>query len=266
MSYKNVKFVAKSGNRKTGPIPVSYTERSSCPDSCALKDGACYARFSFTGMVWGIVSKQATRLRKRAWKAFLDAVENLPLKQLWRMNVAGDFPHQLSNENRIAARRVNEVVAANRNKRGFTYTHYDVLSDTNDARHNASVVRKANAMGFTVNISTDTWSDADRAMEADMGPVVTMLESDDDRTQQYTDGGNRIMTCPGQWDKPLTCDECRWCSLADRKYIVGFKGHGAGHLQATEMMRKEKLKRADQKHVFTTLADSPLTVVRKTTR
>jgi hypothetical protein len=37
-----VHFTLKSANVKTGPIPVSTTERASCPSDCKMKS-ECYA-------------------------------------------------------------------------------------------------------------------------------------------------------------------------------------------------------------------------------
>ena len=38
-----IHFIAVSQNAKTGPIPVSITERASCWPGCALYENGCYA-------------------------------------------------------------------------------------------------------------------------------------------------------------------------------------------------------------------------------
>jgi len=51
-----IHYVAKSANSKTGPIPVTYSERGTCPPSCGQWD-SCYAEAGFhTRMTWNKVS------------------------------------------------------------------------------------------------------------------------------------------------------------------------------------------------------------------
>ena len=47
-----VHFVAVSQNAKTGPIPVSITERASCWPGCALYENGCYAETGALAMHW----------------------------------------------------------------------------------------------------------------------------------------------------------------------------------------------------------------------
>ena len=35
-------FIRNSGNRKTGPLPVTYNLRDTCPPGCALYRAGCY--------------------------------------------------------------------------------------------------------------------------------------------------------------------------------------------------------------------------------
>ena len=36
-------WISVTADKKTGAIPVSYSPKESCPDSCTLKEGGCYA-------------------------------------------------------------------------------------------------------------------------------------------------------------------------------------------------------------------------------
>ena len=250
MTYKNVKFVPISLNRKTGKIPVTYTEESSCPDSCPLKTtidkstgdkkyNGCYAPFSFTGITWRRLSAMAIAMRIITWRAFLGSIRKLPIGQVWRHNVAGDLPHQLFNRARIAARRVSEIVSANHERKGFTYSHYDVLSDTKNAEHNREVIKRANRFGFAINVSTDSHELADKALALGIGPVVTMLPSDATERDYETPNGNRIMLCPALWERDsLTCKTCKLCSLSSRTYVIGFKAHGSGKRKAQRFLNR----------------------------
>jgi hypothetical protein len=59
---------------------------------------------------------------------FLQAIRSLPAGQLWRHNQAGDLPH---SGGRISRRFIRGIVAANRGRRGFTYTHHDLSKGEN---------------------------------------------------------------------------------------------------------------------------------------
>ena len=78
----------KSSNVKTGPIPVSTTEDKSCPPSCPLNDGTCYAKHGHLAMHWRKVSE---KLRGESFKQFIQEVEAMAAGTFWRHNQAGDL-------------------------------------------------------------------------------------------------------------------------------------------------------------------------------
>ena len=43
MEERKIHWVSVSRDKKTGPIAVSYSPIDTCPDSCSLKKGGCYA-------------------------------------------------------------------------------------------------------------------------------------------------------------------------------------------------------------------------------
>ena len=133
-----------SGNSKTGPIPVTTSSKATCPDTCALKAKGCYARFHIMGKIWREVTEGT---RGIDWKEFVREVRSFRRGQLWRHNQAGDLPGEGSE---INAAELNELVAANKGKRGFTYTHKPLNVGMNEA-----LIRKANKDGFTINTSND---------------------------------------------------------------------------------------------------------------
>ena len=58
-----IHFVAQSGNSKTGPIPVTYSDRDTCPTSCPHYRTSCYADAGFhTRMVWDRVTSRGSEL------------------------------------------------------------------------------------------------------------------------------------------------------------------------------------------------------------
>ena len=58
-TLKNLKFqfIEKSGNKKTGYMPVTYNSAATCPNSCIFKNNGCYASAGFhTRLNWDKVT------------------------------------------------------------------------------------------------------------------------------------------------------------------------------------------------------------------
>jgi len=101
-----VHLTLKSANVKTGPIPVSTTERDSCPTDCKMKN-ECYAASGPLALHWAAVSNGT---RGTAWGQFTASIAALPEGQLWRHNQAGDLPQV---DGTIDAVKLGQLVAAN---------------------------------------------------------------------------------------------------------------------------------------------------------
>ena len=216
-----VHITARSSNVKTGPIPVTTTERSSCPSTCPFYDKGCYAKSGPLALHWRKVSDGE---RGTDWEGLCDFVQSLPDKQLWRHNQAGDLPHILGD---INPAMMAHLVVANTGKRGFTYTHH-VLNE-----HNKSIIKRSNRHGFTVNVSTESKADAVSAYNQGM-PAVCVVSSDHADTAEHE--GVKFVTCPAQTNDTMTCSECGLCSQADRKCVVMFKAHGNAKRHVSELV------------------------------
>ena len=206
-----VHLTLKSANKKTGPIPVSTTERNSCPDDCALSL-VCYASTGPLALHWAAVSAGT---RGTDWDTFTGRVAQLPDEQLWRHNQAGDLPVKGGT---IDARKLGQLVAANIGRRGFTYSHHrDAAS--------LSWIRHANAWGFTVNLSANDLADADWLADTGAGPVVVVMPSTTS-VNTTTPAGRKVVICPATQREDISCATCQLCQR-QRSAIVGFPGHGA---------------------------------------
>ena len=205
----------KSTNTKVGPIPVSTSPRSTCPDSCPMKAGGCYANGTLRWH-WNAVSEGKRGL---PWSDFLRQIERLPDGQLWRMNQAGDLPGEGDTLDQDA---LAELVWSNAGKRGFTYTHKPLKAD-----RERQGVHAANVFGFTINLSATSPAHADERAEQRCGPVVTIVPTGTPNTS-YTPKGRKIIICPAQTRDGITCATCQLCARANRSVIVGFLPHGNG--------------------------------------
>jgi len=203
------KFVSKSSNIKTGPMPVVYSSRQTCPDSCAHKGAGCYAENGPISIQWRKVDQTGIDLEQ-----LCESIRTIPIGSLWRYGVAGDLPGQGETLDRQA---LDKLVRANRGRRGFTYTHK--LTDLD-------AIRDATARGFTVNVSADSVALADHYYAQDL-PVTVVVPRDAPEVT-YTPEGVRIVVCPAQTRQDVTCQICGLCAVASRRAIVGFRAHGVG--------------------------------------
>lgn len=209
-----VHLTPKSSNAKTGPIPVSTTEAKTCPPDCPWREKVCYAKHGPLGLHWRAVSE---RKRGMHWPEFCAAIAALPEGTLWRHNQSGDLPGAGAD---IDGWELAALVAANRGRRGFTYTHKRGAS-------NFALIRKANAAGFTVNLSADTLAEADTLADTGAGPVCVVLPASVTYNTS-TPEGRRVVICPATQREGVTCESCRLCARANRGVIVGFPAHGSG--------------------------------------
>lgn len=218
----NYHITTISNNKKTGPIPVTTTSKNSCPDTCGMRK-VCYADFGPLRLHW---DKVTDGTRGISLIPFTKKIRALPRGQLWRHNQAGDLPHDYGQ---IRYTELKELVSANHGKRGFTYTHHARTIE------NIALIRAATQLGFTINISCDTVSEAISEYNLGYHAVTTILPIDApnvDRTH-----GVPIVACPAEKTDRVTCSTCAMCYKPDRKYIIGFRAHGTRKHQADIIAR-----------------------------
>jgi len=221
----NFHFTPVSDNQKTGPMPVTTTGAQSCPDSCPLRAGGCYAKTSFLGIHWSKVTKGA---RGETFRDFLGKIRAIPQGTLWRHNQAGDLP---GRGDRINKRELVSLAKANRGRKGFTYTHKPPTAD------NLAAIREATAHGFTINLSANNLAHADRLSRHRL-PVVTVLPSESVNVPNLkTPQGRRVIVCPATRSDFITCNSCGLCQRGNREYIIGFPAHGSQSEKADAIAR-----------------------------
>ena len=209
----HVHITKRSSNKKTGAIPVTTTEASSCPPSCPFINGSCYAKSGFhLRMHWDKVSKGE---RGTDWQGLCNYIESLPHRQVWRHNQAGDIPHVLGM---INDQLLDQLVTANTGKRGYTYTHHKLSPS------NVKAIKSANERGFTINASCESLEQADEAIAKGLPAAVVI--ANDKEPPKTTPQGHRVMVCPAQTQEGMTCKQCKLCSVSNRRCVVAFLAHG----------------------------------------
>ena len=213
----------KSANRKVGKIPVTTTSAATCPDDCLFKKNGCYADGGPLAMHW---AKVTSGERGDGWYEFIAKVRSFKDGQLWRHNQAGDLA---GDGKRLDAEANDELADANKGKKGFTYTHYPVLTDA----HNAAVVKRMNDKGFVVNLSANNVTHADALYDLGIGPVATVLP-EAQTTNTVTPKGRKIVVCPATVRDDVSCATCQLCAK-QRDAIVGFPAHGTSKRKANSV-------------------------------
>ena len=159
------------------------------------------------------------------WSTFISKIKDLPTGSKWRHNQAGDLPGDME---KLDDEKCIELAKANKGKRGFTYTHYDVL----DNFQNAITVNIMNHLGFTVNVSANNLEHADKLCDLDIAPVATVLPIEQ-TTNTVTPKGRKVVVCPATYKDDVSCASCMLCEKWDRNVVVGFPAHGTSKKKAS---------------------------------
>ena len=132
-----VQFIPVSQNAKTGPMPASIVERTSCWPGCALYENGCYAEAGALGVHWDRVSRGPAG---ESWSEFCSKLAALRPGRLRRCAQAGDLPEC---DTRIDSTLLEELVAANTGKNVIAFTHKPVLGDDPIAVENRRLIAAA---------------------------------------------------------------------------------------------------------------------------
>lgn len=215
-AVKRLRFhlTVKSGNKKTGRMPVSTSSRDTCSADCPLRGHGCYAEYGPLALHWAAVTSGT---RGMPWPLFLAAIQRLPLGQLWRHCQAGDL---VDPNTAVGRAMLAELTAASRGRRGYTYTHH------RRGRAMIAACRAATADGFTVNASCSGEADADAAIASGLRAVF-IVPAAESRTSWATAGGNRAVLCPAQrLEGKVDCATCQLCHSRPQEIAVAFRAHG----------------------------------------
>ena len=212
-----------SNNAKTGPIAVSTSSKSTCPDDCPLKDEGCYAGNGPLNLHW---QKVTNGERGVSFDDFVLQVGALPIGSEYRHNQAGDLPGE---HGQIDAPKLARLAATTKRRklRAFTYSHYNVLTNIN----NRLAIQHANNNGLVINLSANHISEVDTLLNLKIAPVAVIMPINATKVS-YTAAGNKIVICPAQTNDSTRCIDCMLCAKNDRNFTIGFLPHGTGAKKA----------------------------------
>ena len=198
------------------------TSADTCPPDCRLFS-VCYAKTGNVNIHWTALNKGA---RGYSLTELCADIKRLPGGTLWRHNVAGDLP---GTGAAIDTAALDKITRANRGRRGFTYTH----KHTNPA--NIAAIKRATDAGLVINLSADNAAHADELAAHGM-PLVTVIPSDAPKVTR-TPRGRKVILCPAEFSKKITCSNCGLCAIPDRNYIIGFRAKGSAKRAADAIAR-----------------------------
>ncbi len=204
---RKVHWVSKSSDKKIGEVLASYSPLESCPDSCQLKTGGCYA--------WGLFY-----LRNLGRKISNGVLQPKSLKQaltsraktakIARHRVAGDVVDDVD----MTIKECEEVKNAGLINVGYTHTWREKSSQPLKNYFRASCndiddLKEASNMGWAATIIADG-----------NVPKSTML------------AGKKAVICPARHGVPgkkdISCNDCTLCRVDSKTkdIVVMFKVHG----------------------------------------
>ena len=224
-------FIRGSRNSKTGNIPVTYTDMSTCPTTCLHYRTTCFAGLGKTSLTWRRASLAKEYKNGNAAGLTINElagyIRTVRIGTIFRHNIGGDLP---GKGNRLNTNELQSIMNAceERNLKGFCYTHKKTLAQI-------AYYRKNKTDNFVINLSADSIAELDNLWNTGL-PLVVTLPSDAPNVT-VTPQGNKIVACPAERYN-ITCGGSKGttacggaggplCTRANRTFAVGFRAHAS---------------------------------------
>lgn len=214
MKLDGVHLVAQSSNSKTGPMPVSYRGKDTCPTSCPFLGNGCYG----DGRLFALAHKFRQSLTLDRAREIL-AKRKANARYL-RDRVVGDI---LTPDGKVDWQYLTAISLLGRHASltVFGYTHAWRLLRKRD-------VARLAKLGYVMNASCETPRQVSQAISLGMPAVITSGTI----AESTMIDGRRVITCPAQTRDDVTCATCGLCAKTDRKVIIRFIPHGPSRKRA----------------------------------
>ena len=209
---RRVHWVAVTNDKKTGPIPVSYSGKETCPDTCSLKEGGCYA--------WGLfyIAKVGERVASGQYANTLrSALERrTAVARIVRHRIAGDMVGDIPGTLQDCA----DVETAGLQNIGYTHAWKEEEVRPLKKWFRASCqsieeVIEARSKGWGATLIVDKGT----------------LTSAGKKTFNLPNGETAYL-CPARKEtataRAITCNDCTLCKISDKTVskTVIFEAHG----------------------------------------
>ena len=233
LKERDVHWVSQSSDKKIGKVMASYSPKESCPDSCSLKQGGCYAWGLFYLRKLGEDIKSGLRQR-----TFKDALKDMKkTAKIVRHRVAGDVVGD-QKETLDECKMVEEQGLIN-----IGYTHDWRSHETQILKEyfrascqNIDEVYEAKQSGWASTVivpkGTDNKIELKDGLTAIMCPVVREEKRIDDKVKEMNLSSKKEQIAEKSKLKKeikINCNSCTLCKVNDktRDIVVMFEVHGA---------------------------------------
>jgi hypothetical protein len=207
---RKVHWISSSNDKKIGKVLASYSSKSTCPDTCSLKTGGCYA--------WGlfylnILSSKIEdgRIKSKSLKSAL--LERSHSAKIARHRVAGDVVDDVEST-------VEECLLIEKEKIiNIGYTH-----------HWRS--QEAKPLKKWFRASCQTFEEVLEARAAGWSTTLIMDQSAIPSKSFKMQNNEMAYLCPARigevGKKDITCNDCTLCRVDDKtkNKTVVFAAHG----------------------------------------
>ena len=200
---RKIHWVAKSNDKKTGKVMVSYSPPNTCPDTCNLKDGGCYA--------WDLFYIKA--LGRKVDSGICNRTLDVALKgrdkncKIARHRVAGDIVGDVKSTI-MECKKIEENELIN-----IGYTHAWKDNDVQPLKR-----------WFRASCQT-----VDEAIEArDMGWSVSLIVPKDSPRKIVLPNNEIAVGCPAETNPNINCNNCKLCRVDNKTKTkaIMFRAHG----------------------------------------
>lgn len=196
-------------NRKLGDMATVTLSRSTCPPSCPLRGGGCYAESGPLRLHWDAVSDG--RRGSEGWSELGTALVAWSKANPRRMIRIGDAG-QITDEQGDVPGPIMRALRTIGPRRAIVYVH----PTRGYWRRRASTLK---AYGVALNVSREGIVPWDPVV-----PQVTVVPRG-----TFAEGRRRVgdvVQCPAEYCD-TDCARCKLCALPSRRCVVGFSAHGA---------------------------------------
>lgn len=216
-------YVSDSKNIKIGLADATYLSiDKTCPNSCVLKNSACYAQEHYVGMIVKRLDKEAKKQSAlqvaRAEAKAIDSAyggKEVPKGRNLRIHVAGD------SRTIAGSRIINHAVGRWKNRGGNIAWQYT---------HAWGHVPRNEWSNVSILASIDKASEIKEARAQGYAPAIVVSEFETDKAFTMPGSDVKFIPCPAQTRDNVSCVSCRLCFNADRLYRdnfgIAFAAHG----------------------------------------
>jgi len=201
-------WITVTKDAKTGLIPASYSPKESCPDSCSLKEGGCYAWGLFYLRILGAKISNG----KIQIKTLSEALSGRRMDaKVVRHRIAGDVVGDVEE----TVQECLEVERAGLTNIGYTH-HWQA--------------DEAQPLKKWFRASCNSIKEMNLARS--MGWSVALMVGEDTPRTLTLENGEKAFVCPArhgvEGKRDITCNTCTLCKVTDKTHdkAVMFKVHG----------------------------------------